>query len=51
MNAILMCKNCFQTLELFYTYKGFITYLYVVILPCILFTIHGQVLCFLSTFF
>ena len=37
MNAILICLGCSQIFELYHILKGFITHLWVIILPCIVF--------------
>jgi len=41
----------FPVIELFQSFKGFITYVYTVILSCMLFLKHGQILGFLSIYF
>jgi hypothetical protein len=47
MNEILICYCCSHIFELCYIFKGsIITYLYAMILPCIVVTRHQHILCF-----
>jgi len=50
MNGILIYWCCSEQSELFHTFKGFITYLHVVILSCMLLSIYGHILSFLSIY-
>lgn len=45
-NEILICYCRSQILELRHIFKGYITYLYAMIFPCILMTRHQYILCF-----
>ena len=50
MNGILIWYGCSQLSEVFHAFKGFITCLYVVILPCNLFVSHDHVLSSLGVY-
>jgi hypothetical protein len=47
LNQILICYSPSQLFELCHIFKGFISYLYVVIVPCILVTRYQHILSFL----
>jgi len=51
MNGILICCGCSQISELFHTFKGFVTYLHVVLLSYKLASRHDHILSFLSIYF
>ena len=51
MNVILICQHCSQTFRLCHNLKGFIIYLYVVILSCICFKRHEHILHVLGIYF
>ena len=51
MNEILICQGFTKILELFHSFRGFITCLHFVYLSCILFTRHKHILSFLSIYF
>jgi hypothetical protein len=51
MKGILIRQGCIQIFKLLHCFKGFITYLYVLILSCILISRHDRILSCLSTYF
>jgi hypothetical protein len=50
VNGVLIRYGCSQIFEFFHPFKGFIIYLYVVIVYCILISRHEHVLIFLSIY-
>jgi hypothetical protein len=50
-NAILIRYGCSQISGVFHPFEGYITYLYVVILSCMLVSRHDHILCFPSIYF